>query len=71
MAGSQVNPFSTWTCIAVCGTCGVEGNRATGVPDNQKAGVAVSAPLQARCDVQEHDTRSDFNLNYRLEWTLE
>lgn len=58
----------TWTCIARCGICWKELNRATRVPDGERSRVAISAALMAICDVREHNTFSDCNLRVDLEW---
>ena len=60
-----------WTCIARCQVCGKELNKATHVPENERAHVTISAPLVAICDVREHNTLSDCNIGVRLEWVAE
>jgi hypothetical protein len=60
-----------WTGIARCGTCKKEINRAQHVPESDKTKVNVSAPLAAICDVRSHNTGSDYNLNFEIEWIKE
>lgn len=60
--------MTLWTAIVTCRTCKAELNRATGVPEAEKARIAISAPLLCLCEVLAHNTGSDFNLNFDLEW---
>ena len=60
-----------WTAIARCRVCGKEINRAEHVPESEKTRVGVAAPMMALCDVRHHNTGSDFNLAFDLEWMPE
>lgn len=60
-----------WTCIATCGDCGQELNRAEHVPESSKLMVGLSAPLVCICDNPKHNTFSDCNLRVELEWIEE
>lgn len=60
-----------WTCIARCGQCGREINRAEHVPENKKQWVSMTAAFNARCDEPHHNTFSDLNLRYTLDWVEE
>lgn len=60
-----------YTCIARCGVCKRELNRAMHVPEEDKSRVAVSAPLFALCPERQHNTLSDLNLKVELEWLSE
>lgn len=61
----------TWTAICKCRTCGKEINRAMGVPTSEKTRVSISATMMAICDVRSHNTGSDYNLNFDMEWVTE
>ena len=62
--------MKTWTCIARCSTCKKVLNTAKGVPEDKKGQVEMSAPLAAR-GCKEHDTLSDLNYHFDLEWIEE
>lgn len=63
--------MSKWTCIAKCGKCGKELNRAEHVPAENKTQIMIGAPLIALCDEETHNTFSDLNLAVKLEWIEE
>ncbi len=72
MSGESIAPApKTFTCIARCGTCKAELNRATGVPEADKGQVTLSAPLMAICKQRSHNSLSDVNWNVKLEWIEE
>ena len=60
-----------WTCIARCGDCRRELNRAEHVPESQRTLVALGAPMVALCQNPEHNTLSDLNLRVQLDWFKE
>ncbi len=60
-----------WTAIMRCRECKTELNRAEHVPEHQKSRVAISAPLLGLCPTESHNTFSDCNLNFDLEWLEE
>ena len=60
-----------FTCIARCRVCGKELNRAVGVPESDKTTVAICAPFAAMCEEKSHNTFSDLNLRFDLEWIEE
>lgn len=57
-----------FTCIVTCKVCGAELNRATGVPDDDRTQIIISAPLMAICKVRDHNTFSDCNIGAKLDW---
>ena len=63
--------MKTWTCIARCSTCKVELNRAEGVPESDKYRVGLVAPFNARGCPNKHDSFSDINFHFDLEWVEE
>ena len=64
--------MTLWTGIVRCKTCGTEINRAEHVPDEDKSRVGISAPIAAGlCPTKSHNTFSDCNLNYDIEWVEE
>ncbi len=64
--------MSLWACIATCKTCGHELNRAEHVPESRKGHLGgISAPLMATGCPNGHDTLSDLNFNFDLEWIEE
>lgn len=60
-----------WTYIIRCKDCHRELNRAEHVPDERKTQVAISAVFAGRCEIDAHNTASDYNLHHYGEWVLE
>ena len=60
-----------YTCIATCGKCGRELNRAEHVPERARTQVIISAPLVCICPVPAHNVYSDCNVGVELKWVEE
>jgi len=60
-----------FTGIARCGTCKEEVNRAEHVPEEDQSRVIMSAPFAALCKMRSHNSFSDLNYNFDLEWLEE
>jgi hypothetical protein len=67
----DTEPVQLWTCIARCRRCGAELNRAEHVPPRDRPRVALGAPFVALCEIREHNTFSDLNWAFDLEWIAE
>lgn len=60
-----------WKATAKCQVCDAVLNTALHVPEHEKGGVGMSAPLVAICDVKDHNTLSDCNIGVKIEWEEE
>lgn len=60
-----------YTCVAKCRTCDAELDRAEHVPAEHRDEVMKWSPVAARCEVAEHNTAEDHNLNFVLQWYRE
>ena len=63
--------MSLWTGIVTCSTCKAEINRAEHVPEEDKARAGLTAAFGSLCKVRSHNTFSDLNWNYTIQWVEE
>ena len=63
--------MTLWTCIARCGVCKKELNRAVHVAPDRRPTVALAAQFMAICDTVHHNVYSDCNTRVELEWLEE
>lgn len=60
-----------YTCVSTCKICGAELDRATGVPEEHRNAVSVSAPAAMRCASESHNSHENLNVNIKLTWYRE
>ena len=60
-----------WTGTIRCGVCKEPVSEAKHVPENEKTRVELSAPFAARCKKRDHNTYSDINFDFKVEWEEE
>src|SRR5207249_176703 len=63
--------MKTYSVTARCQVCKEVLNTATGIPEDERTRIIMSAPLMAICKVKAHNTLSDCNIGVKLEWKEE
>jgi hypothetical protein len=68
---NQENPDTLWKATVTCATCKEVINTAEHVPTSEKARAAMGAPFMSFCKTKAHNTFSDLNWHFDIEWELE